>query len=131
VVTRVTFFRSLLVCVALAIVAVACGSGEPSALGGHGSLSDFCDLLLAPPPTDAFRDPANEDARRKLDEYLAKAADLAPDEIRAEVITYRHSVNDYLDALQDNSAQATADAAQRAQEQAGDAVNRFVDDRCA
>lgn len=117
-------------CAAFTLLVGACGSGDATTSAGTGSLSAFCDLLMVRPPTDAFRDPGNETARGKLDEYLARATEFAPDDIRAEVVTYRQSVGGYLDALKKDLPRSKIDAAQHAQERAGDVVNRFVDDHC-
>jgi hypothetical protein len=61
---------------------------------------------------------------------MANAQDLAPAEIRPDVIMYRRSVLEYLDALRQEPRPTSFDAAQQAQEHAADVVNGFVDEKC-
>jgi hypothetical protein len=84
-------------------------------------------MAKPPPLAGGFRDPSSASDLRRLDEFIADAEAVAPSDIQDEVMTYRRSVQKYLHAQADGNQDRDA---QRAQAEAGQAVNDYVDAHC-
>lgn len=109
--------------VALVLATGCSGAGESIS----GDLAEFCELMLNPPGTGAFRDPSDTAERETFDAHIAAVHAVAPPAVRSDAGDYRASVRRYLDGRASGSNDREAE---QLQAEAGQAVNDFVDDRC-